>query len=195
MRRAIAFAVCLPLALAGSFPAHQIGYLLASPDAKASAELLAQTGHSYLDQVPLVLGVAVALALAALVGELALARRGDGMTRVPVWSLALVAPVGFTVQEHVERLIHDGAFPWDAVLAPSFRYGLLLQIPFALLAYGVARFLLRAAGSLGRALHQSPPAAILLSAASGWSVVPATLHAGVVARGPVQRGPPVLIVL
>jgi len=44
------------------------------------------------------------------------------------------------------------------VLAPTFVPGLLLQLPFAVLAYVVARVLLRAAARIGRALAGAVPA-------------------------------------
>ena len=44
------------------------------------------------------------------------------------------------------------SFPWQLVLEPTFRIGLLLQIPFALAGFLLARFLLGAADRVGRLL-------------------------------------------
>jgi hypothetical protein len=41
-------------------------------------------------------------------------------------------------------------------MQPTFRVGLLLQLPFALVAYGLARLLLRAAREVGAAFVGKP---------------------------------------
>jgi hypothetical protein len=58
---------------------------------------------------------------------------------------ALLAPAAFVVQEHLETLLHTGAAPFGTVLQPTFLPGLLLQIPFALAGYAIARALVRLA--------------------------------------------------
>jgi hypothetical protein len=94
--------------------------------------------------------VLVAFALIAEVLQLA----GTSPRRIGprAWHFAVVAPAVFATQEHLERLIHDGAFPWTTVLGASFIAGLLLQLPFALVAYVLAQLLLDAARSLGELL-------------------------------------------
>lgn len=57
----------------------------------------------------------------------------------PLWLFALLPPVGFAVQEHLERLLHTGALPYGASLETVFLVGILLQLPFALAAYLAAR--------------------------------------------------------
>jgi hypothetical protein len=67
-----------------------------------------------------------------------------------------MGPAAFALQEHMERLLHHGEFPWSAVLEPTFALGLLLQLPIALAAWLVAHLLLRVtravAGAIARAL-------------------------------------------
>jgi hypothetical protein len=58
---------------------------------------------------------------------------------------ALLAPAAFVVQEHLETLLHTGAAPFGTALQPTFLPGLLLQIPFALAGYAIARALVRLA--------------------------------------------------
>jgi hypothetical protein len=58
---------------------------------------------------------------------------------------ALLAPAAFVVQEHLETLLHTGAAPFGTVLQPTFLAGLLLQIPFAVAGYAIARSLIRLA--------------------------------------------------
>ena len=65
--------------------------------------------------------------------------------------------VGFAFQEYLERWLAWGFFPWYAAEQPTFVIGVALQLPFGVLAYLAARFLLRAAKRLGRRLAGDPP--------------------------------------
>jgi hypothetical protein len=153
-RRLILWLVTLPLAVAGTQMAHALAYRVVSPDAGQRAHELSATGHAYLAYLPLMLAVGtvlVVLALATEIRHIVAAPRRSGF-RPSAWGFAALAPATFVCQEHFERLVHDGGFPWDAALASSFVVGLLLQLPFALAAYALARFLLRVARSLGRLL-------------------------------------------
>ena len=94
--------------------------------------------HAYLGHVPQVVAV---LASVGLVG-LAVQERSFG--RLPLWPFALVGPLGFTCQEHVERLAHTGELPF-LLTTPSFAVGLVLQLPVAVFCVWVAR---RVAGAL-----------------------------------------------
>jgi hypothetical protein len=150
VRRRSAWLVSLPLVVAGSLIAHQLAYL-AVAGAHADA-LLADTGHGYLDQLP----TGAVLALVCLLLGLGLAavdrvreRAGRG---IPAWLIALVPLLGFALQEHVERLAHSGQVPWGAALDATFLVGLALQLPFAALAFVIARALLRTVASIVTAL-------------------------------------------
>jgi len=143
MRRRIALAVAAPIAVVGSLAAHQLSYALQAPSPAVRAILLATTGHGYLSHLPMVIGVCVVTA--ALGVALELAHAWDRGGRAAGWQLALVAPLAFALQEHLERFVHTGALPTHLVLEPWFWFGLALQIPFALLAWGVAGAILVAA--------------------------------------------------
>jgi len=146
----------LPLVLAGCLTAHVAAYFLVAPETRERAEVLSQTGHAYLAHLP-VIGAALATAALVGLGRVALASaRGRRTPRPAPWLFALLPPLAFTAQEHVERLLSSGGSP---VLEHAFAIGLLLQAPFALLAWLLARTLLRAAVSLGAALRRPTPRA------------------------------------
>lgn len=152
MRRLLAWLVCVPIIAAASQVAHGASYRLVTPDPAARAELLEHTGHSYLSAISFALAVGWAAVLIGF-GALALqAARGRVSARPSATPFALLGPITFVLQEHLERLIHDGAFPFAAVFEPTFGIGLALQLPFALVAFLVARALLRVAECLGRIL-------------------------------------------
>jgi hypothetical protein len=78
--------------------------------------------------------------------------RGRRPSRPPLPLFALLPPLGFAVQEHLERLTATGRVPDDLMTEPTFLVGLALQLPFALAALLVA-YALRALGlGLGRAV-------------------------------------------
>ena len=152
-RRNVVWLLTLALAVIGSQLAHELAYRLVTPDGARRAHELAQTGHAYLVYAPAALAVCSVLVLIALAGELRhLLRRGTASSRPSALTFAVLAPAIFLLQEHFERLFHDGAFPWDACLQPTFVVGLLLQVPVAFGAYLLARLLLGAVRSLGRLL-------------------------------------------
>jgi len=152
VRRGLTWALTLPVVLGGTEAAHALAYRLVYP--QLDARVLLATGHAYLAWLPLLLGVAGALALASLVAAGADAARGRSPRDLPAWAFAVVPPLAFVLQEVLELSLHTGAFGWRAVLAPTFVPGLALQLPLAALAYLVARLLLRTAERLGRALAQ-----------------------------------------
>jgi hypothetical protein len=150
-------------------------------------QMLAQTGHSYFRTADLfILCVTITLAGLALYVVSGAVRR----TPSP-WTLALLPPVGFVMQEHLERLAVSGAFPAQLVAEPRFLLGLLLQIPFALAALVCARVLLLAARRLVRCLTSRSPHA---SAVEWLSPIlppfPDLPRLSVLAAGYSERGPP-----
>jgi hypothetical protein len=191
MRRALAWALIAPLAILGSQFAHVVAYRGVEPDASARAALLTSTGHSYLDYVPLAVALMTALGAFAAIGQFRLALQGSPTTRVRWAPFAGLPLIVFALQEHFERLVHDGSIPWTAATAPTFLLGLALQLPFALLAYGIARFVLRAVRSLAHAIAARRRARRL--PATRTRRIPLTLgvpHATGLARGWTGRGPP-----
>jgi hypothetical protein len=186
-RGAAAWLLSLPLALAGCLTAHGLAYRIVEPDAHERAHLLASSGHGYLADLRLLAAVGVALVLAGFVRQAALAARGIEVGGPP-WAVALVPPLAFLVQEHLERMLHDGAFPLDALAQPSFLVGLALQVPFALLALAVAALLTRTAVALGRLLAHPPRVCAFVTAGSVPHAPPAAPPL-LAARG---RAPPLL---
>jgi hypothetical protein len=190
-RRGVAWLLTVPLAVVGSQVAHALAYRLVTPDEALRAHELAVTGHAYLAYAPLVLAVCGALVLVALGAELGqlVTGRAGATQRPSAVTFAALAPAIFVCQEHFERLVHDGGFPWDAAVQPAFVVGLLLQLPFAAAAYVLARLLLRAVGSLGRLLAGRPRRRVRSRA----SLRPARLavpRVPVLALGYSSRGPP-----
>jgi hypothetical protein len=153
--RVAAWLLALPIALAGSGAAHTLAYRLVEPDAHERAHLLAASGHAYFEHARLLAAAAAVVVLAAFVRQAALAARGRDAPRPPL-VVALVPPLAFVLQEHLERALHGGSFPAAAPLEPTFVVGLALQIPFALLALAAARLLTRTAVALGRSLVGPP---------------------------------------
>ena len=156
MRRRLHWLVALPLMLAGTQVAHGLAYALVYPQAHAR---LLQTGHGYLGWLPLVFGVTGALAVVGLAAAVVDTARGRHARELPAAAFALLPPMAFAIQELLELSFRTGTFGWRAFLAPTFLPGLALQLPFALLAFLVARLLLRAATRVGLALarpHVSP---------------------------------------
>jgi hypothetical protein len=183
----LAWLLSLGLAAAGGLAAHGLAYRIAEPDAERRHHLLESTGHGYLD--PTLIGsLCVALTVLAFAGcVLAGIRR---TAKPPLWLFALAPPVGFALQEHAERMLHEGAFSAGTVLEPTFLAGLLLQLPFAIVALLLARALLVAAVVLARELGAPPrfspaPDASLAIPTGHWIPAAPTL---VGARG--QRAPP-----
>jgi hypothetical protein len=190
MRRGLAWLVAAPVALAGTQLAHHFGYVAVAPEPVERSHLLASTGHGYQQHLPLVAAFAASLCATALVLAFVAERRGRAGARLGAAVFALVPLTVFPVQEHLERWLHDGAFPLTAALAPTFLIGLALQLPFALLAYVVAHGLLTAtaglARRLGRGVVVAPRTAARVRAPNTVSLPrPAAL-----ARGYAERGPP-----
>jgi hypothetical protein len=177
--------------VAGSELAHAIAFRIVYPDAHARLRALLATGHGYTSAMPVFLGFGGAIELVALATVAAGGVRHRGRDAVPPWAFALLPMLGFTMQEFLERLFVGPGFPWWWVLQPTFRIGLLLQLPVALLVFAVARLLLRVAERVGsairRALQRPRPAGVRLA----WASAPVSrLHVAVLATGHAGRGPP-----
>jgi hypothetical protein len=189
MRRRLAWGLAVPLALAGTEAAHAFAYALVYPQARIRGLALVATGHGYLAWLPVALGVAAGAAVLTLAAAAVDAARGRSADEAPPWAFALLPPAAFAVQEILELSLHTGTLGWRAVLAPTFAPGLLLQLPFALAAYLVARLLVRAARAIGCAFLRRPvlrhtPCFAASHAAEllGRSVAPA-----------LARGPPLVV--
>lgn len=132
--RAAILALSLPLAVLSWLAAHCLAYWLVSPGPQHHMGIHSEADHAYLGYSPAFGLWILALVLAGLVLCVGEGLRGRRPARPPVRLFALLPPIGFTVQEHLERLIGSGAIPYDLVLEPTFLVGLGLQLPFALAA-------------------------------------------------------------
>jgi hypothetical protein len=185
--------------LAGTQVAHVFAYRLVYPNAQVRLTELLSTGHSYMyyglagsvGYLPLLLGLGGALELVAFAWVVCAKVRRRRHAPVPPWAFALLPLIAFCLQEFCERWLAGAAFPWWMVLQPTFRIGLLLQLPFALLAFAVARLLLRAAERVASVLAGELPRRLFAGESGGWvarAVWPPRLDA--LASGFAGRGPP-----
>jgi hypothetical protein len=172
VNRTRAWLVVSPVLAAGVLIAHTLAYRLTGTPTDAF--------HAYLAHVPQIL-LLVALAGLGLGG---LGSRVDAPR--PVF-FAAVAVTTFAAQEHLERLVHGGGIPM-LLTTPAFVVGVLLQIPAALVAWALARWLLSAVGE-SRLRRSSPPRSTceLVPVAAG------ALSARSELRLPPGRGPPPLL--
>ncbi len=193
-RRNVVWLITLPLAIVGSQVAHAAGYRLATGEGEL-AHALASSGHGYLAYAPLALAVCAAFVVIALARELICALGGDETASRPsALVFSVLAPAIFVAQEHFERLAHDGAFPTSLLVEKTFVLGLALQVPFALVAYALARILLRATRAVARLL--ASPRVVALRRRSRWERDDLWSPTGVATGlrfGP--RGPPSALVV
>jgi hypothetical protein len=193
-RRLTAWLLAFPLMVVGSQVAHVLAYRLVYPDAHVRVAQLLATGHGYMGTpayVPLLLGLVLAAELVWVGSALLSSVRRTLHRPVSPWAFALLPMLGFTLQELLERWLAGSAFPWWMVLQPTFRVGLLLQVPFALLAYVVARVALRAARRAGIALRGAAPRLGHAGASVQWAVRERrTALCAALAGGHSGRGPP-----
>jgi hypothetical protein len=197
-RRVAAWLLSLPLMVVGTQVAHVVAYELVYPNAHVRLSELISSGHGYMvgsrGYLPMLLGVAGALDLVAVGWVFAGSVRRTLQRPVPAWAFALLPLLCYALQEFIERWLAGSPMPWWIVTQPTFRAGLALQLPFALLAFLLARLLLRAAGRAGTGLRQAAPRPAPSDALPRDWLVPrpsrplslsmATLHPG---RGPPDR--------
>lgn len=191
MRRGAAWLAAVPLLFGGSQLAHALAYRIAYPQAHVRVLHMLATGHSYFTRMPLLLAAGGACVLLSLVVTAADAARGRAPRALPAWGFALLPPLAFALQETLELSLHTGAFAWRALLAPTFVPGLLLQLPFALLMYLVARVLLRTAERIGRALARALP---IGSRGPAFASAPLAPPARLLAGRRLARAPPRTVV-
>ena len=145
MRRGLTWLLVLPAIVVGSQLAHGIAYWWAYPVARLRLTALASSGHGYLAYAPAALGFLGAVQAIAFVVTVLDKARGRPVRNLPAWVFLFIPMVGFVLQEHIERFLSSGVFPWWTVLEPSFWRGLVLQVPLGVAAYLVAAVLLRTA--------------------------------------------------
>jgi hypothetical protein len=192
--RGAAWLISLPLAVASWLGAHCFSYWLVAPGAEQHMGLHAERGHAYLGYAPAIAVWALALVLAGLLLWVGEGLRGRRPSPPPLRLFALLPPIGFAAQEHLERLIGTGGVPHDLVLEPTFLVGLALQLPFAIVALLLAHAFHALGFGLGRVLARelvlSEPIRCALRALLRLPA-PATLVAlPVLAPGRGPRAPP-----
>src|SRR5690348_5423046 len=166
VRRLGAWIVAVPVMVAGTEIAHTLAYRIVYPQVDVRWRVLAASGHGYMARAPLVLGLGFALVAVGFVSLLVDAARRRPTTEIAPWAFALLPLLSFTAQEFLERWVALGSVPWWMVEQPTFRVGLLLQLPFAALAYLVARLLLRTARSAGAVFAVAPRIVLVAPTAS-----------------------------
>jgi len=145
VRRGLTWLLVLPAVVVGSQLAHGVAYWWAYPVASLRLTALASSGHGYLAYAPAALGFLGAIQLISFVVVVLDRVRGRPVRNLPPWAFLFIPEVGFVLQEHLERLLASGVFPWWTALEPSFWRGLVLQVPLGLAAYLVAAVLLQTA--------------------------------------------------
>jgi hypothetical protein len=164
--------VLSPVLAAGVLVSHALAYrLTATPTDRF---------HAYLEHAPQVLLV---LAFCGIV----LGGFGRRREAPAAYAFPLVAVTTFAVQEHLERLVHEGTVPF-LLTSPAFVVGLLLQVPVALAAWPLARWLLAVASD-------APPPRLALRPRFDVPLVaaPASALASAELPAALGRGPPRLL--
>lgn len=193
MRRVLTWSLALPLVLAGSQVAHVIAYRWVYQSSQVRLDALLSTGHSYMDQLPLLFGIAAAVAALSLLVAVVEVARGRSLHGLPAWAFALLPLLTFIVQEILERSLHTGTFVWQAVESPTFLPGLVVQLPFAALAFLAARLLLRTATAVGRFLGGvSPTVSRSIPLVVAWPVGVTLSRPAPLAASAAGRAPPLL---
>jgi hypothetical protein len=175
-RRRLVWLLSLPLATAGWLAAHSLAYTLAAP----------HDHHGGLLAAPILIACAITVMLALAIHD---GVRRAAPARVPARQIALLPPLGFVTQEHLERLIELNAIPSGTVLEPVFLVGLALQLPVALVVVMLASAALAVGHALAsdlripqaprpRSWPLAPPCAVPLTPARARPPVLATGHGG-----------------
>ncbi|HWM13645.1 MAG TPA: hypothetical protein VNO56_04125 [Gaiellaceae bacterium] len=152
-RRRLLVPLLLALSGLGWAAAHAIAHQAVMP----GGEQLRQSSlQAYLGYVPSSLALCLALALALAAGA-ALGLRWRRASGRSLWMFGVVPVLGFAGHALAEPLIAGSAtlastVSRGAALTPVLVVGLLVQIPFALVAVALASGILRAAEGLARVL-------------------------------------------
>lgn len=190
MNGRLSWVLTAPLLVLSLLAGHSLGYRWAVADPHSRAHLLQDSGHGYFAYAPLLIAVGLTLIAAALAARIRAAARGDRMGGSPPWLFALLPPIAFVVQELVERLLHSGQVHVGTLTEPAVLIGLVLQLPLAVIALGLAWLLAQAADQLGYTLAERPRnrlAGMALSRPADDPLLPAF---AVSTQGWSQRGPP-----
>jgi hypothetical protein len=145
-RRRFAVPVLLALSGLGWAAAHAVAHKAVMTEPAASTAVFDRYLSYLATSVALCLALALPLAAGALVG-----RRWKGASLRSLWLFGFVPVLGFLAHTATEPLVSGaGTGSSLASLAPIALIGLLVQIPFALVAVGFARHVLWLAERLAR---------------------------------------------
>jgi hypothetical protein len=193
-RRQAVWAIALPFAVASWLGAHCMAYWLVAPGAEGHMAVHAEHGHAWLGYTPALAVWGMTLVVAGVVLCAGEGLRGGRPSRPPVRLFAILPPVAFVIQEHLERFLGSGSVPYDLLVEPTFLVGLALQLPFAVAALLLTRalyslgvgfgHLLATRFNLGRAVRHGPPALVQLPTS------PTLVAPPLLALGHGQRAPP-----
>ncbi|HSK17467.1 MAG TPA: hypothetical protein VK915_15025 [Gaiellaceae bacterium] len=192
--------VVVPLALAlaglGWAAMHSLAHR-AVMSGGTGADAAAGT-HAYLSYLPTSLALCFALALPLAAGA-ALGRRARRTSARSLWLFGAVPVLGFAGPALTEPVLLEASSsaPLGAsasTLAPILLVGLLVQIPFALGALGLARGALRFAEALARSLARAPRPSYRHAAGRHAPLAGERAPAFGLDRAHPQRAPPALAV-
>lgn len=193
-REATPWLVAVPLMVAGLLGARAVGSVCASsfhvasgPEAAEQAERVAP----FPGEWPWLIAVLAAILAVGVVRAIVAAGRAGGSDGRPSSKpFLLLPPAAFVLQELAERSLGQEALGFDRTAVLRFALGLALQLPFALLAFSLARVLLRVAERIAVALagvRPHIPSSRVLAAPSSCIALP---RIPALALGYGQRGPP-----
>lgn len=152
--------IALPVAVASWLSAHCLAYVFVPPTGSGTMHPHMDESHNWFASMPVLVAAGVTVLAAGLVlcvgeGLRAGPERSAGLTPV----FALLPPLGFVVQEHLEHLLTSGSATYEVALEPTFLTGLALQLPFALGALLLTGALVSLGYRFGRLLGRVLPAA------------------------------------
>jgi hypothetical protein len=189
MRRRLPWLLGLPLMIAGSLTAHVLGRLISSAHTLEQAEVPESTPLRLLPILAAFMSFALVVGGAWLWSR-AVQRPWRGVSAT--WFL-IAPPVAYAAGEWAERLLHGTGPAIHEAHDANIALGLLLQVPFALLAYVAARSLLAVGRRVISALRRwSPPPRLRDACRPMLSRRGAPLRRSVHAVARSVRGPPPL---
>jgi hypothetical protein len=152
-RRRLLVPFLLALSGLGWAAAHAVAHQTVMPDGEQLRESVL---HGYLSYLPTSFALCLALAL-ALAAAAALGLRWRRASARSLWMFGVVPVLGFAGHALAEPLVTGSAtaastLSRGATLAPVVLVGLLVQVPFALVAVALASGILRLAEGVARVL-------------------------------------------
>ena len=188
-RRRVAWTLAVAPALGGWYVAHAFAHTVAPPDSAIHERL--HDGPTYLGLAPFCIAACVMLVLAAVAVVSIETVRAPRRGRAAMALFGLLPPLGFVVQDAVERTLLGSGWTADAVLEPTFVAAIAMQVPFALAAVAVAYLLVAAASAVRDALAYRDVPRVVMHVLLRWPAhTPDAVPAAAFALGHGQRAPP-----